>query len=431
MRRALFLLAVAFLFVAPLAGAQTFSSGSTGADGPLNPTTEEGGCVSEGYYACWIQVPESGILNYTTITTANWTVRLKMNSRNTPVYVLATGTVSIGASNGAGGLFVSAAGRVPGPGGFYGGNAQYRNGFGPGGGTATSLPGRWVGSVSLVPIVGGSGGGYVSTDSGPYDGGGGGGALVIASSSTITIDGVVGADGGGADGSISGSGGAIRIVANHIAASASSRLYARGGAGSTSNPGLIRLEAPAGSLTFLGGSSPAALLSDINPVLQPTTTTPALLFVSMGGHAFPTGLYSGGNNDTVDLMLPAALQDPIPLVVNAANIPVGTQLAVTATGSAITSTGGVLAGTLASSSATLQISGLVRTSQSHLFVHAVFDVPGGGGAGSANPAGPDQVASVRLESELGGASSFQFLRADGSVVPSARLRPEFLAYFKR
>jgi hypothetical protein len=425
MRPALLLLAAALLAVAPIAGAQTFSSGSTGADGPLNPATDEGGCVNEGYYACWVQVPESGILNYTTITTANWTVRFKMNSRNTPVYVLATGNVSIGASNGSGGLFVSAAGRVPGPGGFYGGNAQYRNGFGPGGGTATSLHGRWVGSVSLVPIVGGSGGAW--SGSGPYDGGGGGGALVIASSGKVTIDGSVRADGNFGGPGSTGSGGAIRIVANQIAASATSALYARGG----SNPGLIRLEAPTGSLTFLGTSSPAALLSGINPVIQPTTTTPSLSFVSMGGYAFPTGLYSGGNNDTVDLMLPAALHDPIPLVVNAANIPVGTQLTVTATGSDITFTGGVLAGTLASSSATLQISGLVRTSQSHLFVHAVFDVPGGGGAGSGNPAGPDHVASVRLESELGGASSVQFLRADGSVVPSARLRPEFLAYFKR
>jgi hypothetical protein len=240
------------------------------------------------------------------------------------------------------------------------------------------------------------------------------------------------ADGSGSNSNNCGSGGAIRIVANQIAASATSRLYARECSGGvTSNPGLIRLEAPAGALTFLGTSSPAALLSDINPVIQPTTTTPALSFVSMGGYAFPTGLYSGGNNDTVDLMLPAALQDPIPLVVNAANIPVGTQLTVTATGSAITFTGGVLAGTLASSSATLQISGLIRSSQSHLFVHAVFDAPGGGGAGSANPDGPDHVTSVRLESELGGASSFQFLRANGSVVPSARLHPEFLAYFKR
>jgi hypothetical protein len=66
--------------------AWAFNSGSTGADGALAPTV---GTVE-------IQVPESGILNYTSINIPQGvTVKFKKNTSNTPVHLLVSGNVTI------------------------------------------------------------------------------------------------------------------------------------------------------------------------------------------------------------------------------------------------------------------------------------------------------------------------------------------------
>lgn len=65
--------------------AWAFDSGSTGADGALSPTVNTE-----------IQLPESGILNYTTVNIPTGvTVKFKRNTANTPVYILASGDVTI------------------------------------------------------------------------------------------------------------------------------------------------------------------------------------------------------------------------------------------------------------------------------------------------------------------------------------------------
>src|SRR6185436_13189552 len=224
-------------------------------------------------------LPESGVLNYTTVNIpVGRTLKFAKNSRNTSVYMLSQGGVAI-----AGTIDVSAnrvvdcpAGppfpqTVPGPGGFYGGSLGSPGiGFGPGGGTSGSPSGRWVGPLSLVPLIGGSG--AASRDSGAFgavQGGSGGGAIVIASSTSIVVSGSVVARGGlfgnlccpsSFCGGASGSGGAIRIVANSI--NVSGVLDA---CGQFSNCGVIHLEAPTGSLTFTGSSTPPAGLFIINP----------------------------------------------------------------------------------------------------------------------------------------------------------------------
>src|SRR5215470_11500965 len=100
--------------------AQTFVSGSTGADGPLD--LSQMSCPNN---ICTVHIPESGVFNYTTVNVPSGKeLRFSRNSRNTPVYVLAQGNISI-----AGTINVSAGGdpdtpatpRTPGPGGFYGG----------------------------------------------------------------------------------------------------------------------------------------------------------------------------------------------------------------------------------------------------------------------------------------------------------------------
>ena len=170
-----FLLIAAFVCALPLFANAQFNSGSTGADGALDLLTMT--CPNN---ICEVQLPESGILNYTTVNIPSGKLlRFKFNSRNTPVIVLAQGNITI-----SGTISVDADGTIAGTGGFYGGTGNSQNGFGPGGGTSSAGNGRWVGSISLVPIVGGSGG---ASGGGNYPGGGGGGAIVLASSANISL----------------------------------------------------------------------------------------------------------------------------------------------------------------------------------------------------------------------------------------------------
>lgn len=133
-------LALASFFVSllltcvPVSAQNSFSSGSTGADGAFAPATTQS-----------IVVPDSGVFNFTTVNIpANVTITFTRNAANKPVTILASGDVTIagtinvdgktGNSNGNGGL--------GGPGGFNGGAGGYGfdqsfsgvSGDGPGGG---------------------------------------------------------------------------------------------------------------------------------------------------------------------------------------------------------------------------------------------------------------------------------------------------------
>lgn len=124
-------------------------SGSTGSDGAFNPTVNTD-----------VQLPESGILNYTTVNIpAGVTVKFKKNTANTPVYILASGDVTIAGiidvrgghakNSGTAGDGVLGDDGIPGeggPGGYSGGRggredatlrpaiARGGAGLGPGGG---------------------------------------------------------------------------------------------------------------------------------------------------------------------------------------------------------------------------------------------------------------------------------------------------------
>jgi len=231
------------LFILPAVVFADFDSGSTGADGAFAPSVDT-----------VLQLPESGVLNYTTVTIPEGvTVTFKKNSRNTPVTILATGDVTIGgvinlnggdASNtipgaggpggfdgGAGGIAKTNGNSGGGPGGGKGGGAVFEVHVGAGsgggggyllagsnGGTTpvdervfTGTPGAGgaggaaYGNERILPAIGGSGGGggggtdvyqtYPACSGG--GGGGGGGSLVIASSGTIVVSGNITANGGG------------------------------------------------------------------------------------------------------------------------------------------------------------------------------------------------------------------------------------------
>src|SRR2546425_1877826 len=117
----------------PLALAQTFNSGSTGADGAFNPDCNPKPCTVT------VPLPADGVFNFTTVNipapaTSNpdrVTVRFTRNAANTPVTILASGDVTIAGNIdvsgspggfGTGGILLSSNGGRGGPGGFDGGS---------------------------------------------------------------------------------------------------------------------------------------------------------------------------------------------------------------------------------------------------------------------------------------------------------------------
>lgn len=399
---------VVFLAISIPAWGQTFSSGSTGADGALNVTS---GMVT-------VALPASGVLNYTTVNVAaGATLNFANNLANTPVIMLAQGNVTI-----AGTISLSANGRVAGPGGFDGGDAGYPGtaGWGPGGGApgqCCSAPGngQWVGPLSLFPNIGGSGGGgtygYCGNGDGYDVGGGGGGAITIASSTSIAINGTIVANGVSVltswpcyySGAV-GANGAVRLVANSI------------NVGGSVSASVFRMEAPTGSNSYTGTGTPpviATINSKVTPSPQPT-----LRIVSIGGSKVPA--QSGSSFTTIDLLLPNSLVDPIAVVVQASHVPVGSPVTISFSNSPnATFTPATLQGTTTSSSATLSVSSLNRSGVSYLFVMATFDASLI--SKSINPQDPDSVSKIEVAAAPGRESSYRFLRRDGSEVPRSRL----------
>jgi hypothetical protein len=224
----------------------TFNSGSTGADGALNVTSNT-----------TLALPANGVFNYTTITVAsNATLTFTPNALNTPVYLLAQGDVTInGTIDVSGSLGSGVIGGAGGPGGFAGGNAgnigfPAGDGHGPGAGragyhsftptrvgtgsygslgnsTGGDTLGSTYGSPLLVPLVGGSGGGGRHDG---YAGAGGGGAILLASNIRIHVSGTIVSSSSPFNSTSVfgwGSGGAIRLVSPSVSGSGS--LNARGG----------------------------------------------------------------------------------------------------------------------------------------------------------------------------------------------------------
>jgi hypothetical protein len=425
--KSLIFLTICFFATSSMLKAQTFSSGSSGADGALDLSSAD----QE------IQLRDSGILNFTTVNIPlGRTLRFKRNLRNTPVIMLVQGNVNI-----AGIIDVSANRNTPGPGGFPGGAANLNGGagpnlpgFGPGAGPQTdgNPGGKWIGPLSLVPIVGGSGGSGGSqctfVGQSPF-GGGGGGALVIASSQTITItnNATIRANGSGVEcpfgGAGGGAGGAIRLMANAINAAGAFEAIGFGAFNFPGFNGVVRFEASVATMNFSGSSTPAAGLFQINPLVV-SSAAPLLSIASIGG--FPVPSFSGSRFDTYDMLLPNQLTDPIAVVVNATNIPVGTQVKIGfANGSPnATSTSATLAGTLQFSTGTTTISNLNRLAVTYLLATATFDPPIS--AMRFNPKGRDHVAKIRIESIPGAQARVVFLRSDGRAVDTAKLPKQFL-----
>ena len=452
--------------------AQTFNSGSTGADGAFNPTTNT-----------TLTLPPDGVFNFTTINIpAGVTVTFTRNAANTPVTMLATGnvtiagTVNINGSNGGpallGATVVGTNGGAGGPGGFDGGTgatslppASAGSGLGPGGGGggpyfptplplsggggggfATSggsgaggaSPGSTYGAPTLLPLIagsGGGGGGAFGNNNGA-GGGGGGGAILIASSSSISLFGSITARGGlggndvpsisavGAGGS--GSGGAVRLVANTIGGNGGSISVAGGGSigsgpanthGGAGGAGRVRIEgftntatiAFSGAGASVGAPGPLALASG-----------PCLRIASVAGVAAPAA--PAGSFSVPDVVIPFGTPNPMTVALAASNIPLGTTVNVTVSGltggnnSAVSSP---LAGTMATSTASASVT-IPTDRASVISASATFTLASLPGAGPLFVRG-EEVEQVRVAAVLGGQSTITYITKSGREVSADAL----------
>jgi hypothetical protein len=455
------------LCFAPQALAQnTFSSGSTGADGSFEPTSNQ-----------TIVVPDSGVLNYTTINIPSTvTVTFVRNAKNKPVVILASGNVVIagiltvdgktanstgGFGTGGPGGFDGAAGGFPfdasltgatgdGPGGGGGGfgspsltspgggaGASYAGSGTNGGNLSTvtpSAPGPRYGSVTLIPLVGGSGGGGggATTARAGGAGGGGGGAILIASSGNISFTGVINARGGnggtGAGGGGGGAGGAIRFVANTITGGGTLRTSGGSAGISVTNTsstnggrggdGFIRIEANDYS-SFTPSTDPLAI-SYASPHPVNTTTAPALRIASVAGISAPASPL-GSLHGVPDVVVPTTQANPVTVAIEASNVPVGTVATVTLTpqqGARTSTQSSALAGTDSASTASASVN--LPAGMSVITATAVIDLTSQSAA--ARPPlfiEGERVTRIEVAATYGGASEVTYVTDSGRRIKRA------------
>lgn len=405
-----------------------FVSGSTGADGAFSPTAN----IS-------VQIPESGILNYTTVNIPSGvTVTFRKNTANTPVYILATGDVTIagtisvnggstynvttpgnggpgGFNGGYGGASSQAGGKGMGPGGGGGSSSSGcpagGGGFGAAGGTYTGCGagGSTYGSARLIPLIGGSGGGGCggSTSSSTYGGGGGGGAILIASSANINVTGSILANGGdGYSSAGGGSGGAIRLIANTIIGSGS--ISARGGdLGNSSVGGKGRIRLEAFTNNFTPGTDPQYTYGQPSVVFP--SNIPSLAITSIAGVTIPAA--STASYSQPDVLLPNTTTNPVAVAVAASNIPIGTTVAITVTpqfGNS-SSANATLSGTNSSSTGSANVN-LSTTYSNVITARATFTLL------ASLYYENEKIGRVRVATRMGGESETVYITESGREI---------------
>lgn len=437
----------------------TFSSGSTGADGAFSPTTNQ-----------TVVVPDSGVFNFTTVNIpVGVTVTFARNLSNKPMTILASGDVVIagsinvdgkpGSSNGFGGLggpggyaggsggygFDQSFSGVPGegPGGGGGGNGGPTitspgsgggGGFGTnggtgGGGTNGGPAGPRFGTVTIIPLVGGSGGGGGASINNNRGGaaGGGGGAILIASSGSITISGSITSRGGGGNsgnaGGGGGSGGAIRLIANTLSGSGSLVVSGGGGgganisfAGATGGQGYIRIEAYDYS-GFTGTSTPSNIISFAFPHPITSPNSPTLRIASVGGVTTPSAP-SGTLQGVPDVIVPSTQTNPVTVALEGSNLPLGTIIQVVVTPSrgartTVQSTG--LAGTESASTASASVN--LPGGISVVSASAVIDLA----LAKLDPIfiNGERVRQIEIAATFGGASELIYVTESGRRIKRA------------
>ncbi|OGW55563.1 MAG: hypothetical protein A2Y81_05570 [Nitrospirae bacterium RBG_13_43_8] len=431
-----------------------FNSGSTGANGAFNPTTNTE-----------LQLPSDGIFNFTTVNIpAGVTITFKKNASNTPVYILATGDVTVagtinvngantttnypgkggpgGFDGGLGGITAGMpGGKGLGPGGGNPGAAGTTGGGGGGGsfgtdgtngsGTAAGTAGAIYGNERILPMIGGSGGGggnfySGSSTTGGGGGGGGGGAILIASSGTINVIGTITANGGNAPtgygygapfgGGAGGSGGAIKLIANTIAGNGTiSAIFGYGtrygsSPGGSGGNGSIRFEA--NTVTRTASTTPVNTYSHPSTVF--VANIPVLSITSIAGENVPEN--PSGTYGSPDMILPSATTNPVTVDISATNIPAGTTVTVTSVPEygASTSATGALSGTGELSTTSVQIT--ISTSyQSIVKAQATFTIQ------TAMYYEGEKIQKVMVASTMGKGSEVTYITETGKEIPAREL----------
>ena len=368
--------------------AQTFSSGSTGSDGPLTFTTPGTYVFDPKTYNPPLNPAGDNVFNFTTITIATGvTVKLTGSVLNGPVVWLAQGAVKIDGTIDASGQDGFSASNttqrtntIPGAGGYGGGYPAISvnpagAGLGPAGGVIACLvdarygqDGGFTGNQFLVPLLGGSGGGGNSS----FSGGAGGGAVLIASSVSISGVGSILARGGAYAGNTpssgAGAGGAIRLVAPTVSVSGLLDVRTTPRNVCTAGPtnGVIRVEgfqiAAINAQGTLYSGTPYGLF------LSPAGI-PAVRVVSIGGN--PVATSPTGTFTVPDVTVNSS--GPLAVAISAANVPVGTVVTLqifSENGPDQTILSTPLAGTLAVSTATASVT--LPSGFSKGFVKATF-----------------------------------------------------------
>jgi hypothetical protein len=149
--------------------------------------------------------------------------------------------------------------------------------------------------------------------------------------------------------------------------------------------------------------------------------------VALAGQAVPAG--AGTRWYAADILLPLTMPDPIPVVIAAQYVPVGTSVSLGfLTGAQGTADPCLLAGTYESSTCTINLTPANRGAVTYIYASAVFDVPPPSPGPDAESA--ERVARVRATSRVGEPTQWAFLRADGTDADPARVPARLRALYR-
>ncbi|MCX6924699.1 MAG: hypothetical protein NT154_16020 [Verrucomicrobia bacterium] len=301
------------------------------------------------------------VFKYTNVTVlSNCTVTFKNHASRAPVVWLVTGDATINGTVNLNGADYDAQPAPylaePGPGGFRGGAEDYAPlgkgaGFGPGGGLRDEVGSyrtgnRPYGNPSLLPLIGGSGGGAGSQYNSDYSrkgGGAGGGAILVACGRRMVINGLIISDGGrGTYGNwyssgashilytYGGSGGGIRLVAAET--SGGGKIEALGtsasGGGNAGGSGRIRIERTTDTSTWMVAPDPSVvpLTAGTAPLIWLPTNGPTVKVLSVNTVPVPNDPRAAFGAGGPDVTLPEVSTATV--VVETVNVEAASQVFV-------------------------------------------------------------------------------------------------------
>jgi hypothetical protein len=203
--------------------------------------------------------------------------------------VVIEGTVDVSGSPGTLSVPESLVPTEPGPGGFRGGPGGPEGvgtGLGPAGGQVNSSGAQYAGAYGnpqILPLIGGSGGGSGSSLGHRGSGGGAGGAILIACRMSVIVDGQILAESRFLDYTGTGSGGAVKLIANSVLGS--------GRISALSDPGALhgrtRVEATSLAPSVQIAPETIAVPPASPPVIWPPDNAPSIRIVSINSVSTP------------------------------------------------------------------------------------------------------------------------------------------------